>query len=86
MSLWREDLSTCGPEEIQLIQTENSNWGKAIRSKNSSFVNSRLANEITHAEYLLNRQLLKELTFEYLRRAAHLNYRSTDPMSARALP
>jgi hypothetical protein len=73
MSPWREDLSTCSLEVVLRLQAENWEWSKILRRKTTSFVNSRLAHEISHAEYQTNRRLIDEEAAEYRRRAALLN-------------
>jgi hypothetical protein len=69
MSLWPEDFSTCTLQEVFRRQTENRVWNKELRHKNSSLVNSRLAKEISQADYLENRKLASEEAAECKRRA-----------------
>ena len=57
MSNWREDFSTCTLEEVLGLKAENRAWSKQLRLKNTSLVNSRLANDITQADYQENRKV-----------------------------
>ena len=52
---------------------ENRAWGKELRSKSNSLVNSRLAKVITQDDYLLNRQRAHEEAAECRRRASILD-------------
>lgn len=72
MSLWREDLSHSSLEEILESQAENRVWGKELRRKASALVNSRLAKDISQADYLSNRDHAHEDTVEFRRRAVLL--------------
>jgi hypothetical protein len=69
MALWLEDFSTCTLEEVFLLQAENRAWSKELRHKTSSLVNSRLANDITHADYQTNRKTGHDDAAECRRRA-----------------
>jgi hypothetical protein len=69
MALWCEDFSTCTLQEVLGWQAENRAWNKELRHKNSSLVNSRLANEISQADYLANRKVAHEEAAECRRRA-----------------
>ncbi len=73
MALWREDLSACTLEEVLEWQAENRAWNKELRRKTNSLVNSRLANDISQADYLANRKLAQEDTAECRRRATILD-------------
>jgi hypothetical protein len=72
MASWREDFSTCSFEEVLESQAENRAWGDRLRNKTSQLVNSRLANEISWADYLESRKVAIEDTAECRRRAAIL--------------
>ena len=72
MTLWREDVSTCSLEEVFQQQTENWAWSKELRAKTTSLVNSRLAHDISHADYQTNRKLIHEEAAECRRRATIL--------------
>jgi hypothetical protein len=69
MSVWTEDFSTCTLQEVLGWQAENRAWNKELRHKTSSLVNSRLANEISQADYLANRKVAHEEAAECRRRA-----------------
>lgn len=69
MPAWCEDVATFSLEEVLQRQVENREWSKELRRKNSLLVNSRLANEITQADYLAERKLAHEETAECRRRA-----------------
>jgi hypothetical protein len=69
MSVWLEDFSTCTLQEVLGWQAENRAWSKELRRKNNCLVNSRLANEITQADYLENRKIAHEEALECRRRA-----------------
>ena len=69
MSLWRDDLSTSSLEETLRWQAENRAWSKELRCRTNALVNSRLANNITQADYLASRKLSHEETAECRRRA-----------------
>jgi hypothetical protein len=69
MSTWREDFSTCTLDEVLGLQAENRAWSKELRRKNHSLVNSRLANDISHADYQTNRKLAHDDATECRRRA-----------------
>jgi hypothetical protein len=73
MSPWPEDFSTCTLEEVMAWLAENRAWGKELRSKSNSLVNSRLAKSITQDDYLLNRQRAHEEAAECRRRASILD-------------
>jgi hypothetical protein len=72
MALWREDFSTCTLEEVLGWRAENRAWSKDLRRKSNSLVNSRLANNISQADYLENRKLAHEDAAECRRRASIL--------------
>jgi len=72
MALWREDFSTCTLEEVLGWRAENRAWSKDLRRKTNSLVNSRLANDISQADYLENRKLGHEDAAECRRRATIL--------------
>jgi hypothetical protein len=69
MALWREDFSTCSLEEVLGLKAENRAWSKELRQKNTSLVNSRLANDISQADYQENRKVGHEEAAECQRRA-----------------
>jgi hypothetical protein len=69
MPVWCEDVATFSLDEVLERQVENRVWSKELRRKNNSLVNSRLANEITQADYLAERKLAHEEAAECRRRA-----------------
>jgi hypothetical protein len=69
MSQWREDYSTSSLEEALGQQAENRAWSKELRRKATALVNSRLANDITLADYVANRKVAHEEAAECRRRA-----------------
>jgi hypothetical protein len=73
MLLWRDDFSTSSLEEVLKYQIENRAWSKELRGRSTALVNSRLANEISQADYLTNRQLTRQDSVECQRRAAILD-------------
>jgi len=60
-------------DEVLERQVENRVWSKELRRKNSSLVNSRLANQITQADYLAERKLGNAEAAECRRRATILD-------------
>ena len=75
MPTWSEDVATLSLEEILQQQLQNRVWSKELRGKNTSLVSSRLANEMTHADYLTERKLAHEEAEECRRRAYILDAR-----------
>jgi hypothetical protein len=69
MPAWSEEVAAFSLEEVLQRQVENRVWSKELRRKSSSLVNSRLANEITQADYLAERKLAHEYAAECRRRA-----------------
>jgi hypothetical protein len=69
MALWSEDFSTCTLEDVLGWRAENRAWNKELRHKTSTLVNSRLANEISQADYLATRQVAHAEAAECRRRA-----------------
>ena len=72
MLAWHDDFSTSSLEEVLKYQSENRAWSKELRFRSNALVNSRLANEITQADYLTNRTLTRQDAVECQRRAAIL--------------
>src|ERR1700686_776104 len=70
MLLWRDDFSTSSLDEVLRYQIENRAWSKELRGRSTALVNSRLANEISQADYLTSRQLARQDAAECQRRAA----------------
>jgi hypothetical protein len=70
---WRDDFSTSSLEELLEYQAENRAWSKELRIRSNALVNSRLANEISQADYLLSRDLTRQDAVECQRRAAILD-------------
>ena len=70
---WREDFSTCSLEEVLEYQAENRAWSKELRIRSNALVNSRLANEVSQADYLTSRDLTRQDAAECQRRAAILD-------------
>jgi hypothetical protein len=52
---------------------ENRAWSKELRGRSTALVNSRLANQITQADYLENRKRAQQDAVECQRRAAILD-------------
>jgi hypothetical protein len=69
MALWLEDFSACTLEDVFRLQAENRAWNKELRRKTNSLVNSRLANDISQADYQTNRKVAHEDAAECRRRA-----------------
>jgi hypothetical protein len=72
MTPWSEDLSTWSIDEILRSQSENRNWNKELRVRNTDLVNDRLAKRIEQEEYILHRKLGNEEAAECKRRASLL--------------
>lgn len=72
MPVWSEDFSASRLEEVLQRQAQNRAWGKELRLRSSALVNSRLAKQISQADYTLDRQRVNEETVECRRRAAIL--------------
>jgi hypothetical protein len=77
MLLWRDDFSTSSLEELLNYQLENRAWSKELRYRSNALVNSRLANEISQADYLTSRDLTRQDALECQRRAAILESQIT---------
>ena len=81
---WRDDFTSSSLEEVLQYQLENRAWSKELRFRSSSLVNSRLANEITQADYLSSRKNAREDAEECQRRAAildsHISRRAVRPL------
>jgi hypothetical protein len=73
VTAWSEDVATFSLDEVFERLVENRVWSKELRRKNNSLVNSRLANEITQADYLAERKLGHEEAAECRRRATILD-------------
>ena len=73
MHPWSEDFSTSTLEELLQKHAENRAWSKELRHKATQLVKSRLANEISQADYLASRKLGHEESAECRRRAAILD-------------
>ena len=73
MSPWCDDLSTASLQEVLESQVENRAWSKELRRKTSELVNSRLAKDISQADYQANRKLADADATECQRRANMLN-------------
>lgn len=69
MSTWREDFSGSSLQEVLESQAENRVWSKELRRKSTELVNSRLAKDISQADYLSNRTLADKDAIECRRRA-----------------
>ena len=69
MSPWHEDFSTSSLQEVLESQAANRTWNKELRLKVNALVNSRLAKDIDHADYLSNRKLVHDDASECQRRA-----------------
>jgi hypothetical protein len=72
MTPWSEDFSNWSIEEILRSQSENRNWNKELRLRNTDLVNNRLAKKIEQDEYILHRKLGNEEAAECKRRATLL--------------
>jgi hypothetical protein len=73
MSEWCEDVATFSLDEVLERQVENRVWSKELRRRNNCLVNSRLANEITQADYLAERKVAHADAAECRRRASILD-------------
>jgi hypothetical protein len=73
MSIWCKDFATSSLQEIFKWQGDNRAWSKELRQKISSLVTSRLAHEISFADYLADRKLVHADTAECRRRATILD-------------
>jgi len=71
--MWCEDFSACTLEDVLGWRAENRAWNKELRTKTSSLVNSRLANQISQADYLENRKVAHAEAAECKRRASILD-------------
>lgn len=69
MAQWREDFSTASLQEVLESQAENRVWSKELRRKSSDLVNSRLAKDISQADYLSTRSIATQDATECRRRA-----------------
>lgn len=69
MPLWCEDFSTCSLEDVLRSQAENRVWSKQLRQQASALVSSRLAKDISQADYLSTRDLANKDVTECQRRA-----------------
>jgi hypothetical protein len=69
MPQWTDDLSLLSLDEILKSHAENREWSKELRRRTNVLVNSRLANDISQAEYQADRKQTHEETAECRRRA-----------------
>ena len=69
MPQWSEDFSDCSLEEVLRSQAENRAWSKDLRRKTNDLVNSRLAKNISQADYVTDRKLVQDEASECRRRA-----------------
>lgn len=75
MRTWPEDFSGCALEEILQAQIKNRAWGKELRDRADSLVKGRLAKQMSQDDYLADRNLVREDTVEFQRRAIILDAR-----------
>ncbi len=68
-----EDFSGCGLEELLKSQIENTAWSKELRRRTNALVNSRLAKNISQADYVADRKRAREDALECRRRATILD-------------
>jgi hypothetical protein len=80
MPTWSEDFSGFSLEQILQEQIRNRAWGKELRDLNDALVNSRLAKQMSQADYLTDRNLVREAALECKRRASVLDAQ-TRPLS-----
>jgi len=73
MSRWREDLSSASLQEVLESEAENRIWSKQLRRKSNDLVNSRLAKDISQADYLSIRSIVAKDADECRRRALILH-------------
>jgi hypothetical protein len=73
MTQWSEDFSGYSLEEVLRSQTENREWSRELRLRTNALVNSRLANNISQADYLTDRKLTQKDAVECRRRAGILD-------------
>jgi hypothetical protein len=76
MPLWCEDdVAISSLEEVFQFQADNRAWSKELRRQSNCLVNSRLADEISLADYLTARRIGQENGVECQRRTNILNTR-----------
>jgi hypothetical protein len=73
MSPLPEELVDCTLEQLLASQGENRAWSKDLRLRAKALVNSRLANEISLADYLESRKAAQSEAAECQRRAFMLD-------------
>src|SRR5580700_5687934 len=78
MPLYTLDLSTCTLAEVIQQQTDNVACSKKIRRENGYLVASRLANDISHAEYQSSRKSIANDAAECRHQAALLHARRVE--------
>ena len=73
MRPWPEDFSGFPLDEILRSQIENRAWSKELRRKTNDLVNSRLAKNISQADYAADRKVVQDDATECRRRATILD-------------
>lgn len=73
MASWCEDFSACTLQDVLAWQAENRAWSKELRRKTDALVSSRLAHEISQADYLDGRKRGQQEAAECRRRAIILD-------------
>jgi hypothetical protein len=69
-------------EQALSRRDDNRAWSKELRNKSSSLVNSRLAKDISHEDYLMDRKRAQEDMTECRHRATLLNAEITKHRNA----
>ena len=69
MQCWTQDISKCTSDEISRAHGENRAWYLDIRRKANAMVESRLAKEMDHEEYVEKRKVSNADVTECARRA-----------------
>ena len=72
MTSWSEDVSQFTLEQVLALRMENRAWYKELRQQTDTLMDSKLAKQITHEDYAIQRKLGNEAAAECQRRGAIL--------------
>ena len=72
MIAWPEDISEYTLEEVLALRIKNRAWQKELRQQTNTLMESKLAKQITHEDYAVQRKVGNEAAAECQRRGAIL--------------
>ena len=68
MASWSEDVAQFTSEQVLASRIENRAWHKELRQQSNRLMDSKLAKQMTHEDYAIERKLGNEATAECQRR------------------